>query len=339
MKALLNQTDYSVEGLTMKKLSLVVSLLVVTLFVAACAPVEEGDRVANLSFATSGQGGTFFVAGAGIAALVTDNVEGLTLNAEVTLGVVENARLLASGETEMGFSYGSVAYNVQRGLQEFQGQQYGGIRAVANIHDAPLNIVTLQRSDLTTLDDLIGRKVSIGPRGSGSASVAEEFLTAIGLFDLIDIQYLSFNDSASSIRDGFIDAFIIGGSSPIPALIELESTNPIRLIPVDPARIALFLEQFPYHAEITIPAGIYTTVTQPVTTVGYTVIFVAREDVPEWVIYEMLTEMFSSPGRTYLQNVQLAFREMTAGVERFKNIDLPLHPGAERYYREQGLLN
>lgn len=323
----------------MKKISLLLSLLVVVLFVAACSPAEEGERVANLSFATSGQGGTFFVAGAGIAALVTDRVEGLTVNAEVTLGVVENARLMASGETEMGFSYGSIAYNIQRGLQEFQGQKYDGIRAVANIHDAPLNIVTLQRSEFRTLDDLIGRKVSIGPRGSGSASVAEEFLTSIGLFDQMNIQYLSFNDSASSIRDGFIDAFIIGGSSPIPALIELESTNPIRLIPVEPARIVQFLEKFPYHAEITIPAGIYTTVTQPVTTVGYTVIWVAREDVPEWVIYEMLTVMFSESGRQNLQNVQLAFREMSPGIERFKSIQLPLHPGAERYFREQGLLN
>lgn len=323
----------------MKKISLLLSLLVVVLFVAACTPAEEGERVANLSFATSGQGGTFFVAGAGIAALVTDRVEGLTVNAEVTLGVVENARLMATGETEMGFSYGSIAYNIQRGLQEFQGQKYDGIRAVANIHDAPLNIVTLQRSAFRTLDDLIGRKVSIGPRGSGSASVAEEFLTSIGLFDQMDIQYLSFNDSASSIRDGFIDAFIIGGSSPIPVLIELESTNPIRLIPVEPARIAQFLEKFPYHAEITIPAGIYTTVTQPVTTVGYTVIWVAREDVPEWVIYEMLTVMFSESGRQNLQNVQLAFREMSPGIERFKSIQLPLHPGAERYFREQGLLN
>lgn len=323
----------------MKKISLLFSLLLAVAFVSACTPAETGDRVANLSFATSGQGGTFFVAGAGIAALVTDRVEGLTVNAEVTLGVVENARLMASGETEMGFSYGSIAYNIQRGLQEFQGQQFNGLRAVANIHDAPLNIVTLQRSSFFTLDDLIGRSVSIGPRGSGSASVAEEFLTGIGLFDQMDIQYLSFNDSASSLRDGFIDAFIIGGSSPIPTLIELESTNPIRLIPVEPARVRQFLDAHPFHVEVTIPAGIYSTVTAPVTTVGYNVIWVAREDVPEWVIYEMLSEMFSDSGRSYLQNVQLAFREMTPGIDRFDLIDLPLHPGAEEYYREQGLLN
>jgi TRAP transporter TAXI family solute receptor len=246
---------------------------------------------------------------------------------------------MASAETEMGFSYGSIAYNVQRGLQEFEGQPYTGIRAVANIHDAPLNIVTLQRSSFRTLDDLVGRRVSIGPRGSGSASVAEEFLTSIGLFDQMDIQYLSFADSASSLRDGFIDAFIIGGSSPIPTLIELESTNPIRLISVEPDRVSQFLESYPYHVEVTIPAGIYSTVNEPVTAIGYNVIWVARDDVPEWVIYEMLTEMFSEGGRSYLQNVQLAFREMTPGIERFRSIDLPLHPGAEQYYREQGLLN
>lgn len=323
----------------MKKLSLLFSFLLVAVLIAGCTPAEEGEQVANISFATSGQGGTFYAAGAGIAALVTGEVEGLTVNAEVTLGVVENARLMSTGETEMGFNYGSTAYNIQRGLAEFEGQAYDGLRAVANIHDGALNIVTLQSSSFFKLDDLIGATISIGPRGSGSASVAEEFLRSAGLFDLIDIQYLSFSDSANSLRDGFIDGFIIGGTSPIPALIELESTNPLRLIPVDEARLEKFLSDYPYHVAYTIPTGVYTSVTTPVQTVGYTVIWVAREDVPEWVIYEMLSVMFSESGREYLETVQRAFREMSPGTDRFRNIDLPLHPGAERYYEEQGLLN
>lgn len=298
-------------------------------------------RVADVSFATSGQGGTFYVAGAGIAALTTQEVEGLTVTAEVTLGVVENARLMKNNETEMGFLYGSTAYNLQRGIGEFVADgAYTGIRGVANIHDGALNFVTLQRNTtIRTLDDLVGKRVSIGPRGSGSASVAEEFLRAVNLFESINIQYLSFNDSTTSLRDNNLDALVIGGTAPVPALIELDATNPMFVIPVSQERVDQFLSVHPYHVEYTIPTGIYTSVTQPVKTVGYSVIWGAREDVPAWVIESMLEVMFSESGRNYLISVQGAFRELSSGIERFERINLPLHAGAQAYYQSQGLLS
>jgi TRAP transporter TAXI family solute receptor len=296
-------------------------------------------RNAFVSFATSGQGGTFYVAGTGIASLVSKEVEGLQVTAEVTKGVVENVRLMSSNQTEMGFSYGSTAYNISRGLEGFEGQKYEGLRAVANIHDGALNIVTLEKTGITTLDDLVGKKVSIGPQGSGSAAVSTQFLTFIELFDKIDLQYLSFNDSAAALRDGHIDAFFIGGTTPVPVVIELEASQNVRFVPVDEARRQKFLEAYPYHVAYTIPVGGgYQSVKEPVETVGYSVIWVAREDAPEWVVYEMLKVMFSEEGRTYLENVQKAFREMSPGIERFQKIALPLHAGAEKFYKEQGYL-
>jgi uncharacterized protein len=324
----------------MKRFSIrLLSIILISGLLIGCgAPSDNGNRRADVSFATSGQGGTFYVAGAGISSLVTTEVEGLTVTAEVTKGVVENVRLMASGETEMGFAYGSTAYNISRGLAEFAGQKYEGLRAVANIHDGALNFVTLEKYNIFTLDDLIGKKVSIGPKGSGSASVATEFLTAVGLFDKINIEYLSFDDSTSSLRDGHIDALVIGGTSPIPALIELEASHPMRMIPVDQARVDKFLTDYPYHVSYTIPVGVYTSVKAPLLTVGYSVIWVANEDVPEWVIYEMLKTMFSTSGRQYLQNVQAAFKEMSPGIDRFERIALPLHPGAIKYYKEAGII-
>ncbi|MGI6583626.1 MAG: TAXI family TRAP transporter solute-binding subunit [bacterium] len=300
------------------------------------APGEP--RRAAVSFATSGQGGTFYVAGSGIASLTSSKVEGLEVTAEVTKGVVENARLMASGQSEMGFAYGSTAYSIQRGINEFEGQKYEGLRAVASIHTGALNFVTLEKSKIRTIDDLAGKKVSIGPQGSGSAAVSEEFFKSAGLFDKIDIQYLSFNDSADSLRDGHIDAFVIGGTTPVPTLTELEASNKLFFIPVDDSKIEKFLSDYPYHVSYTIPAGGYASVTEPVKTVGYSVIWVAREDVPDWVIHDMLEVVFSEEGGKYLQNVQLAFREMAPGIEIFEAIDLPLHPGAEAYYKEKGVL-
>lgn len=323
----------------MKKIISIIILSVFSmLIIAGCSDNGGGsERRASVSFATSGQGGTFYVAGSGIAAYASSNVEGLQVTAEVTQGVVENLRLMSSGQSEMGFSYGSTAYSMQRGINEFEGQQYDGIRAVANIHDGALNFVTLERTGITTLDGLEGKRVSIGPQGSGSAAVAEEFLRSADLWDTINIQYLGFSDSASSLRDGHLDAFIIGGTTPVPALIELEASHKMVLIPVDAARKAKFLEDHPYHVAYTIPADGYTSLSAPVETVGYTVIWVADESVEDWVVYEMLKALFSADGRRYLENVQAAFKEMSPGIERFEFIELPLHPGAEQYYTEEGL--
>lgn len=321
------------------KRMMVFAVMFLAVFALSACNTEEGEfGRADVSYATSGQGGTFFVAGSGIAALTSREVPGLNVTAEVSLGVVENARLIASGETEMGFLYGSTAYNISRGLAEFEGQQFTDLRAVANIHDGALNVVTLRRDDYTSIDDLVGKRVSVGPRGSGSASVAEEFLRAIGLWDQLDIQYLGFNDSASSLRDRNIDAFIIGGTSPVPALIELEASHPMRILDIEQEYIDMFLEAHPYHIAYTIPASAYTSLTSDVQTVGYTVIWAARADVPDWVIREMLRVMFSDSGRQYLINVQAAFAELSPGTDRFDFIELPLHEGAIQYYREMGII-
>lgn len=327
-----------------KRITILIIMLLIMSIMAGCSKQVNNDgnsngdsKNASLSFATSGQGGTFYVAGSGIASLVSSEVEGLQVTAEVTKGVVENVRLMASKQSEMGFVYGSTAYMIQRGLGEFEGQTYEGLRGVANIHDGALNFVTLEKSNLKTLDDLVGKKMSIGPKGSGSAAVAEEFLSSVDLLDKIQIQYLGFDDSASALRDGHIDSFIIGGTTPVPALIELEASHKINLIPVDDARKEKFLKDHPYHVAYTIPAHGYISLSGPVETIGYTVIWVADEEVPEWVVYEMLREMFSEEGRIYLENVQKSFDEMSDGLDRFKNIDLPVHPGALKYYEENGL--
>lgn len=296
-----------------------------------------GNETANISFATSGQGGTFYVAGSGMASYINSNAENIQMNAEVTQGVVENLRLISSGQTEMGFSYGSTAYNMQRGLAEFEGQQYDGLRGVARIHNGALNFVTLENTGITTLDDLAGKDVSIGPQGSGSAAVAEEFLRSAGLWDKINIQNLGFEDSASSLRDGHIDAFIIGGTTPVPSLIELEATHPMVLLEVDKDRIDTFLKEHPYHVAYTIPAEGYESLEEPVETVGYSVIWVADESVEDWVIHDMLDALMSDEGKEYLINVQGAFREMEPGIEHFEEIELPLHPGAEQYYGENNM--
>lgn len=317
---------------------LVVVTLIMSLILTGCGggadkPKAE-EKKQRVTFASSGQGGTFYVAASAIAALVNSEVANLEVTAEVTKGVVENVRLMASKQTDMGFSYGSTAYQAIRGEGDFANNKYEGLRAVANIHDGAMNFVTLKKTGIKTLTDLQGKKVSIGPKGSGSASVAEDFLKVVGLFDKINISYLSFDDSTASLRDGHLDAMIIGGTTPVPTLIELEANLEVVFLPIDDATRKTYLDARPYHVEYTIPAGGYKSVKEPIKTIGYTVIWVAREDIPEQVIYNMLKSMMSDAGKAQLASTQAAFKEMSPGIERFEKINLKLHPGAQKYYSE-----
>lgn len=314
-------------------------LLIVSLVFAGCGgggnkPPEAKPAKQHYSFASSGQGGTFYVAASGIAALVNSQVPTLEITAEVTKGVVENVRLMASKQTDMGFAYGSTAYEALRGVGDFANNKYEGIRGVANIHDGAMNFVTLKKTGIKSLDDLKGKKVSIGPKGSGSASVAEDFFKVVGLFDKIEISYLSFDDSTAALRNGHLDALVIGGTTPVPTLIELEANQEVVFLPVDDAKRKMYLDARPYHVEYTIPAGGYKSVQAPLKTVGYTVIWVARDDIPEQVIYDMLKTMFSASGKDQLVKTQKAFAEMSPGTERFQKINLEIHPGAKKYFSE-----
>lgn len=324
----------------MKSILKYISLSLMVLILTACTTVNgtsNEDETTFLSFATSGQGGTFYVGGSGMASFINENVEGVQVNAEVTQGVVENVRLLAFDQSEVGFAYGSTAYQIQNGLNEFEGHAYEGIRAVSNIHDGALNFVTLDNKNIDSIEDLAGRRVSIGPEGSGSAAVSEEFFRSVGLWDDINITNLGFDDSASSLRDGHLDAYVIGGTTPVPSLIELDATHDMKLLEVSDEYIDMFLEEHPYHIPFTIPQDGYTSLDHDINTVGYTVLWVADESVEDWVIYEMLEALYSDRGRDYLGNVQSAFSEMSPGTERYKLIDLPLHPGAESFYSDNDM--
>lgn len=318
----------------MKRIIQYLGILSMLLLLSGCINESAGNEENHYSFATSGQGGTFYVAGSGLAAYINNNVNGVQVNAEVTQGVVENVRLMSFDESEMGFAYGSTAYQIKNGLNEFEGHQYDDITAIANIHDGALNFVTLETSGIETIDDLVGRNVSIGPEGSGSAAVAEEFLRSVDLWDEINIQYLGFDDSASNVRDGHLAAFIVGGTSPVPTLLELEATHPMKILPIEQEKTNQFIEDHPYHLQYTIAEDNYTSLSEPVETVGYSVLWVGDGSLDDQDIYDMLESVFSESGRAYLEDVQAAFSEMSSGKERFEAIDLPLHPGAEAFYND-----
>src|SRR5210317_1968838 len=168
------------------------------------SPVAAQEQ---LSIATGGTGGVYYPMGGGLAEVINNYVDGYSATAEVTGASVENMGLVATGDADLAIGLADTVFQAQSGTGRFEGQQLEMIRGVAVLYANLVQIVTLADSGITTLDDLVGKRVSVGAPGSGTEVNAEAILTANGIsYDDIDEQRLNFNETADALANGDIDA-------------------------------------------------------------------------------------------------------------------------------------
>lgn len=305
------------------------------LFGLAAAPALAADTVV---IGTSSPGGSYFLMGGALATAVNERTDAIVVTARTTGGSVENMRLLATNQIDVGMSNAAAVYNAVRAAGPFEGQPaVTNARGVATIEISPLHWVTRVASGITSFDDFGGKRVSVGAAGSGTAANAELSLEILGLLDSIRPQFLGFNESADSMRDGNTDVFAASSSVPMPAVSGLASTQRIRLIGYTEEQMAAHLEANPAYMAYTIPGGSYDGFDEPVLTFGVPSTIVVRDDVPDDVVYAFVMLMMREDTAAYMRTAYKTW-DPSPAVELFEQIGVPLHPGAERAYRELGLL-
>jgi TRAP transporter TAXI family solute receptor len=312
---------------------LIVSVLASTLL-AATASAQ--DRTAVV-IGSSSVGGSYYLYAGGLSTFINDNSDTLQTTAQTTRGSVENARLLATGRLDFGFSNGGVVYEQSTGKGQFEGASADNIRGIALIDIAPLHVVTFMQSGIEALTQLEGKRVSVGAPGSGTANTAGNMLEAAGLTGKIRIQNLGFDESASNLRDGNLDAFAASSAFPMPAVLDLSTSRNVRLISIDDNVAEGLRAISPAYQQVIIPGGTYNGVDADVRSVGVPSMLISHEGVPEDVVYEFVSQMFADTAGAYMRSVYSAWSP-EPGAAAFEDIGVPLHPGAERFYREMGLL-
>ncbi|MCG6122960.1 MAG: TAXI family TRAP transporter solute-binding subunit [Microvirga sp.] len=291
----------------------------------------------NAVIGSSSVGGSYYLYAGGLSTFINENSQSLQATAQTTRGSVENARLLAAGRLDFGFANGGVVYEQQAGTGQFEGAAASNIRGVAVIDIAPLHVVTFTRSAIETLDQLKGRTLSVGAPGSGTANTAANVFEAAGLTGQINIQNLGFDESAANMRDGNLDAFAASSALPMPAVLDLSTSHDVRLVPIDDAVAAALREITPAYQPVTIPGGTYTSIDADVSSIGVPSMLITHDGVSEEVVYEFVSQMFADNAEAYMRNVYNAWSP-EPGVSAFSDLGVPLHPGAERFYREKGLI-
>ena len=304
------------------------------IFAGAMAIATPALSQSQLSIATGGTGGAYFPIGGGLAELISQKLDGYGAVAEVTGASVENMALIHSEGADFAIALGDTVHQAYTGTGDFEGRQVNTL-ALAAVYPNAVQMVVPAESDIQSLEDLRGRRVSVGAPGSGTEINARAILESNGIeySDLGAVQRLNFNETADALRDGDIEAGIWSVGPPTGSIISLAASRAIRLIPLTEEEIANAREVEPIFAPYTLADGIYDGVEGETASVGIPNALVVHGEMEDDLAYEVTKLIFEEID--YLRSIHPATNDTTVEFS-LTSSPIPLHPGAIRYYEEIG---
>ena len=254
-----------------------------TLLAAAATPSCDSPQE-FLSLGTAGTGGIYYPLGGAMAARLSLNDPLRQYTAEVSGGSVENVNRLRARQTDLAFATGNTVFEAATGGQDYA-EAVEDLRVLAPLYPNMTHILVSRGSTASSVSDLVGGRVSVGAAGSGTEQMSRQILEAYGLgYDDVQPQYLTFNESATALKDGAIDAAIISVGYPAAAVLEATTTGGARLLAMEPDRIQFLRERYPYFITGEIPGGIYPGADEPLETAAIMNWVVGMADLPEQVV-------------------------------------------------------
>ncbi len=288
----------------------------------------------QLSIATGGTGGVYYPIGGGFAEMINNHIDGAQATAEVTGASVENMGLIMRGDADLALVLADTAYQAYTGTGDFEGRQIENTRALASVYPNAVQLVTLTESDIHSIADLAGKRVSVGAPGSGTELNARALLEANGVsYSDFTPQRLNFNETADAIRDGDIDAGFWSVGPPTSSILNLAATRDIRLIGLSDEEIANAQEVEAVFAPYELAAGMYDGMDEAVQTIGIPNVLVVNSDMDEELAYQLTQLLFENTDE--LIAVHPAANDTTVEFT-MNSTPVPLHPGALRYFEEVG---
>lgn len=303
-----------------------IGFLLVAVLLQACGGGSE-EVPSTFAIATGGPAGLYYPYGGGLASMWSKHLDQVNAKAEVTGGSVVNVIQVARRESEMGIAMADVVTAAYNGSGRFP--EPLPLRVLFAAYPNIVHMLTLRENGIAGVGDLVGKRVSLGAAGSGTAVAAENVLRGLG-FSLEDIApvYLSFAETTSALKDGTIDAgFVVGGLG-IAAVTELSVTRNLHLIPLSTAELEQLTQAFPTYAGYEIPGGTYNGVDQGVQALGIWSAVVVHEDFPEQVAFDLVCTLYAEQS-ALLKVARVAQATTVANIAQVATV--PLHPGTQAY--------
>ena len=296
----------------------------------ACSP--DGAPVRHLTIATGGTGGIYFPLGGAIARIYTENLPGINVSAQSTGGSLFNCGAVERGQADVGFTMADVAYQAYHQGTDVQPEPYQRLRAMVPLYDNVVQLVTYRESSIETAADLRGKRVGVGAPGSGTEFNARRVLEGYGLgYDDLEADYLSFSEIVQQLKNQTIDAGFINASYPVSAIMDLDASVGVKLVPIDAEKAEVIRGLDPNYFPTLLPGGTYKSMPDDLPTIGVSNLLVCREGLEEDLVYELTKLIYEK--RSELEATHQAAGRLS--LERWRDVTIPLHPGAERFFREQ----
>jgi TRAP transporter TAXI family solute receptor len=328
----------------MKTVACVVLVLAVSLFITAGVYAQQ-PKQEKLSFSivTGGTGGVWYPLGGAIGGIIGKYVPNTEATSEATTAAIDNMKLLGAGKAGLAFAYDYHVGWANDGKVPGIPAKHK-IRLVMGFYEQPLHIVTTSGTGITTVMQLKGKRVSVGAPNSGTEEQADYVLKALGIDWNKDIkkEKLGAGESVAALKDGKIDAFFWSGAVPTGSIIDMASTPGVKmvLLPVGGEAADKIMKGNPgvFHKTV-FPKGCYNGVEQDIDTIGITAVLQAMDTFPAERLYQILKAIFDN--KAELSAVWKEATKMTPATavgqvtpDALKYV----HPGAQKFFKEKGVL-
>ncbi|MHB1394995.1 MAG: TAXI family TRAP transporter solute-binding subunit [Clostridia bacterium] len=336
-----------------KNLVLLLSLLMVMslIFTACSSPAPAGEKPAAntaggetkinkadyfITVATGPTSGLYYPIGGAFANVIKNKLN-YKSSAQSTGASVENINLILEGKADLAITMADSIAQAYDGFGAFAGKEpKKNLRALMGLYPNYVQLVTTDKSGITKFEDLKGKRVGVGAPNSGVELNARMMYEAYGMtYEDSKVDYLNYGEAIDQMKNGLIDAAFVTSGIPNATIMELGTTNKIVIVPIEGEGAKGLIEKYPFFVEETIPKDTYNTDTD-VKTVSVTNILIVREELPEAVVYEITKGIFENiddikaSHNTAKENLSLENSQ--------KGVSIPLHPGAEKYYKEMGII-
>ncbi|AEE65947.1 TRAP transporter solute receptor TAXI family protein [Bordetella pertussis] len=309
-----------------------------TLALAVAGAATSANAQQFFRIGTGGTAGTYYPVGGMIANSISQPGK-LIATAVASNGSVANINGILGGSLEAGFTQSDVAYWAYSGTGTFDGKPKAqDLRLIATLYPESIHLVARKGSGIKTVADLRGKRVSMDEPGSGTLVDVRLILGAFGMTDKdIKAEYLKPNQAGDKLKDGGLDAFFFVSGAPAGAISELASSGAgIELVPIVGPEIDKLRSQQEFFTPDTIAANTYQNVGE-VKTISINAQLVTSAKLPEQTVYDIVKALYSDATRKTLDNGHAKGKLITK-ENAVKGAGIPFHAGAEKYYKEVGLL-
>jgi TRAP transporter TAXI family solute receptor len=317
-----------------RQLLIFAATVVATLFAFTTAFAANMPR---FNLGTGGATGIYFSLGGVIAQKLRERGV-LDITVQSTGASNENVRLVNANEVPFAFSQNDVAYSAYNGIEPYK-SKFENLTAVVAMHAEVMHTIARAGIGVTKLEDLKGRKMSLGARGSGNELNCRQIFPFFGLsstYENLNPVFLPYGESADQFKDRQIDGFLFTFGFPHPVIMDITTSHDVTYLPIAGKQADDIIAKFPYYVKTDIPAKTYNRQEAAVPTLGVKAMIIAHKNTPADLVYTFVKGFFENLEAIQASHSQAKQVSLQTALEGIAVV--PLHPGAAKYYKEKGLI-